>query len=199
VSLVARFRRAAGEERQQIKWVVYAVVFTVAYFILGQLFLQDLLPGAVEQILFLVSLESLWIAIAVAILGYHLYDIDLLINRTLVYGAVTAVLAAVYLGTVIVLEYTFRAATGGEPTRRRSLHSRHSGAVQPFAPPRAGVRGPALLPQQVRRPTDARNLLGYLTLRDGPGAVGRRPGDGRQEDHAARARQRVAARAGEGE
>ncbi len=113
VSLVARFRRAAGEERQQIKWVVYAVVFTVAYFILGQLFLQDLLPGAVEQILFLVSLESLWIAIAVAILGYHLYDIDLLINRTLVYGAVTAVLAAVYLGTVIVLEYTFRAATGG--------------------------------------------------------------------------------------
>ena len=59
VSLVLRFRRAAGEERQQIKWVVYAVVFMVTYFALSQLFLRDLIPLAVDDLLLPVSLEGL--------------------------------------------------------------------------------------------------------------------------------------------
>jgi len=86
----------------------------VTYFALSQLFLRDLIPTAVDDLLLFILLESLWIAFAVAILRYHLYDVDVLINRTLVYGALTAVLAAVYFGVVIVLEYAFRVVTGQE-------------------------------------------------------------------------------------
>lgn len=116
VSLVVRFRRSRGEERQQIKWVAYAVVFMVVYFILSQLvidtFLEDRFPPILDQILFLVALQSLWIAIAVAILRYRLYDIDFLINRTLVYGGLTISLALVYIGCVVSLQYVLRTLTG---------------------------------------------------------------------------------------
>ncbi|MGH3145376.1 MAG: hypothetical protein ACRDTR_06190, partial [Rubrobacter sp.] len=116
-SLVLRFRRSLGVERQQIKWVAYAVVFMVSYFILGQIVFDILLPARfpqlVDQILFLVALQSLWIAIAVAILRYRLYDIDVIINRTLVYGALTISLGLVYVGAVVGLQYVFRALTGG--------------------------------------------------------------------------------------
>ncbi len=110
VSLVLRFRRSRGEERQQIKWVVYAVVFLISVAIVDQTFLENLLPPAADEILFVVVLESLWAAIAVAILRYRLYDIDIIINRTLVYGALTLcivgiyVLAVGYLGALLRTE-----------------------------------------------------------------------------------------------
>jgi hypothetical protein len=113
VSLVLRFRRAVGEERQQIKWVAYAVVLLIFFTILNQLLLRDLPPGW-SEILFALLLEVLWISIAVAIFRYRLYDIDVVINRTLVYGALTLLLALIYFGGVVVLQATLRALTGQE-------------------------------------------------------------------------------------
>jgi hypothetical protein len=112
-SLVMRFRRSRGEERQQIKWVVYAVVFVVFYLVTAE-FLWGFLPDFVNEILSVVALSGLWAAILVAILKYRLYDIDLLINRTLVYGSLTALLALVYFGGVTATQAIVQAFTGQE-------------------------------------------------------------------------------------
>ncbi len=71
-------------------------------------------PPLVDSVLFTAVLMGPWVAIAFAIFRYRLYDIDLVINRTLVYGALTATLALVYLGGVVVLQGAFRLLTGGE-------------------------------------------------------------------------------------
>jgi hypothetical protein len=86
-SLVVCFVRSRGEERQQLKWFAYAVVMLIPYSFAEQLFLLTLTPAlAVTLVLGLVVLEGLWVAIAVAILRYRLYDIDVVINRTLVWS-----------------------------------------------------------------------------------------------------------------
>jgi hypothetical protein len=89
-------------------------------------------------------------------------------------------------------------ALGVLPVVTLLVDPRYRRAVHPAAPPHPGVHRPPLLPQQIRRGADARNLLGEAARRDGLGRSGRRPGGGRCEDHAARTRQPVAARAGEG-
>jgi hypothetical protein len=109
VSLVLRFRRSRGEERQQLKWFVYAGVLIV-----GALFVPLLVPGAASSLLQLLVMPSLPVAAGIAILRYRLYDIDLLINRTLVYGALTAMLAGVYVGSVVSLQEALRSLTGQE-------------------------------------------------------------------------------------
>jgi hypothetical protein len=63
-------------------------------------------------LLSLLVIPSVPIATGIAILRYRLYDIDVIINRTLVYGSLTAMLATVYLGSVVLLQYIFRALTG---------------------------------------------------------------------------------------
>ncbi|HET7269994.1 MAG TPA: hypothetical protein VFI90_02795, partial [Rubrobacter sp.] len=113
VSLILRFRRARGEERQQIKWVAYAVVMLIFFTILNQLLLQNLPPGW-SEIFFALLLEGLWISIAVAIFRYRLYDIDVVINRTLVYGVLTLFLALIYFAGVVLLQATLHALTGQE-------------------------------------------------------------------------------------
>jgi hypothetical protein len=95
VSLVLRLRRAAGEERQQVKWFVYTVVVVVVVFVVTTL----MLGGGVLFPLF----GLIPVSVAVAVFKYRLYDIDRLINRTLVYGLLTALLAGVYAGLVFVL------------------------------------------------------------------------------------------------
>ena len=104
-SLVLRFRRSRGEERQQLKWFVYAGVLSVG---------AVLLPSAASSFLQLLVLPLLPVAAGIAILRYRLYDIDIVINRTLVYGALTASLAAVYFGGVTATQAIFRALTGQE-------------------------------------------------------------------------------------
>jgi preprotein translocase subunit SecE len=100
---VLRFRWARGEERQQIKWVVYALVLLVATTIVAQLFFASV-DSLVSPLLLLLALQGLWVAIAVAVFKYRLYGIDVLINRTLVYGTLTGLLAAIYVGSVGVLQ-----------------------------------------------------------------------------------------------
>jgi hypothetical protein len=107
-SLILRIRRSAGEERLQLKWFVYAAIL-VALALPGGASYQTFPAGPI----FLISGIALTqVAVGVAILKYRLYDIDLLINRTLVYGSLTLVLAAVYFAGVALLQASFRALTG---------------------------------------------------------------------------------------
>jgi PAS domain S-box-containing protein len=114
-SLLVRLRRSTGVERQQVKWFAYAVLVlaasaTLAYVVseaMGVVWL-----GWVSSALVIVGVVGLPVAVGIAILRYHLYNIDLLINRTLVYGSLTAVLAAVYLGSIVLFQVIFRAFTG---------------------------------------------------------------------------------------
>jgi hypothetical protein len=108
-SLVLRFRRSRGEERQQMKWFVYAGVLVV-----GALFVPLLVPGAASSLLQLLVMPTLPVAAGVAILRYRLYDIDRIINRTLVYGVLTVTLVLIYVGSVVGLQYVLRALTGQE-------------------------------------------------------------------------------------
>jgi hypothetical protein len=111
LSLVLRFRRSQGVERQQLKWFTYAG----ALMILSLLATDYLLPhGSNVEVLAGLILALVPIAAGIAILRYRLYDIDRLINRTLVYGALTALLGAVYAGVVLVLGQGF-GGVGGEP------------------------------------------------------------------------------------
>jgi hypothetical protein len=112
VSLGVRLRRSRATERQQLKWLVYdaALVGLIAPFFLG---VQSLTLVAVLGVF---AYASIPVATGVAILKYHLYDIDLLINRTLVYGSLTVTLAALYFGGVVLLQRLFVALTGEKST-----------------------------------------------------------------------------------
>jgi hypothetical protein len=109
-SVVVRFRRSRGVERQQMKWFLYAVALMLAF----PLEVVGYLPEIVSNVLFGVVLIALPTAIGIAVLRYRLYDIDLVINRTLVYGPLTAMLALLYLGGVVSMQYAFRTLTGQE-------------------------------------------------------------------------------------
>jgi hypothetical protein len=102
-SLVVRYRRARGIERLQLRWVAAAGCLLVVGAVGGEVASGWLGSGAGWAAI-LVGLLLLAIAVAVALLRYRLYDIDVVINRTLVYGALTATLAATYVGLVLLLQ-----------------------------------------------------------------------------------------------
>lgn len=117
VSMGLRFRRATGEQRQQLKWLVYAGALTFFVTVTASPAAPFELPGFVGALLSILApltLPSIPVAVGIAILRYRLYDIDLVINRTLVYGSLTAVLAFVYFGGVVFLQYAFQALTGAD-------------------------------------------------------------------------------------
>jgi hypothetical protein len=93
-SLVLRFRRSRGVERLQLKWVAAAGVVLVASFLLWEVW-EGIAP---------LGILAMVLAAGIAILRHRLYDIDVVINRTLVYGALTATLAATYVGLVLLLQ-----------------------------------------------------------------------------------------------
>jgi hypothetical protein len=125
LSLVLRYRRSRGEQRQQIKWIAFAgalvgLLYLVAmvtsfifpsgaWFQVGSPLWLDLIAYAA-----LLSFTLVPIAVGVAMLRYRLYDIDLVINRTLVYASLTATLVALYFGGVTATQAVFRALTGQE-------------------------------------------------------------------------------------
>jgi hypothetical protein len=109
-SVILRFRRSSGIERQQLKWVVYAGTLSATTFIVT----LPLTVSPWDDIGFIVaflSLTAVPVSAGVAILRYRLYDIDVVINRTLVYGSVTALLAGAYLGLVLLLQVAFQPLT----------------------------------------------------------------------------------------
>jgi hypothetical protein len=124
-ALFVRYRRANDTEREQIKWLLYAcAVFVVVYVggTIGEVAGSNSVGGYIWGILFGLCLVMLPAAIGIAVLRYRLYDIDVVINRTLVYGALTALLAAGYVATImafqgignLVYQVPFRALFGQE-------------------------------------------------------------------------------------
>jgi hypothetical protein len=109
--VIVRLQSAEARERQQFKWFAYGTAV-----FLGALFLMDAalqIGGPWARFVVIVTgLSAIPVAVGIAILRYRLYDIDLLINRTLVYGVLTGILALVYLGGVVALQALFRYLTG---------------------------------------------------------------------------------------
>jgi hypothetical protein len=113
VSLVLRLRRSSGIERQQLKWLASAgAVLAVSLFAVLQLE-GSKIGSAVAGSILVAALVAVPVAAGVAILRYRLYEIDVVINRTLVYGSLTALLAGTYIGLVLLLQLALRPATGG--------------------------------------------------------------------------------------
>jgi hypothetical protein len=110
-SLLVRLRSAKGEERQQVKWFAYAALMLAASTTLTYVVFETMSLGWLWWVGFvpaIVGIVGLPVAVGIAIMKYHLYNIDLIINRTLVYGLLTAVLALTYLGGVVLLQELFR-------------------------------------------------------------------------------------------
>jgi len=120
VSPFVRLRDAGYEERQQIKWFAYAATILIIGALLSTVVhevWEVWWVSAAGFALYIAGIVGLPVAVGIAILRHHLYDINLIINRTLVYGSLTASLALVYLGGVATTEGAFRTLTGqqGQP------------------------------------------------------------------------------------
>ena len=113
ISLLIRLRRAVGVEREQVKWLAYTVALMALVLPTSILLLGDYW---VVGVLFIAVFSGMPVAIAIAILKYRLYEIDIIINRTLVYGSLTATLALVYFGGIVVLQRVFVVLTGEKST-----------------------------------------------------------------------------------
>jgi hypothetical protein len=116
-SQLVRLRRVRGIEQQQIKWFAYAAVIASSGSILTYVVPVAIgapLLGLVGYVPFVVGVVSVPISMGIGILRYRLYDIDLIINRTLVYGSLTLTLALVYFGGVTATQAVFTVLTGQE-------------------------------------------------------------------------------------
>ena len=114
ISLFVRFRRARGDERQQIKWFASAAALTLAWILVAEVIVAEQQPGEIVALSGLLVIASIPVATGIAILRYRLYDIDRIINRTLVYGSLTVMLALLYFGGVSAIQALFGALTGQE-------------------------------------------------------------------------------------
>jgi hypothetical protein len=115
-STIIRFWRARGRERLQLKWVMYAAAVTATSFLVSFM-LPEPVPQTLQDAVFLLGVAAfaaIPVAAGIAILRHRLYDIDVIVNRTLVYATLTVMLAAVYVAGVVVLQDIFRAITGQE-------------------------------------------------------------------------------------
>jgi hypothetical protein len=118
-SLLVRLIRSKGIERQQVKWFAFAVGMlaistTLAYGVSESM--DVLWLGWISSVLVIASMVSLPVAMSIAIMRYRLYQIDSLINRTLVYGSLTGILALVYFCAIVVLQRVLVVLTGQEST-----------------------------------------------------------------------------------
>src|SRR4028118_1372036 len=119
LSLFVRLLRSRGVERQQLKWFAYAVAaFALGIVLISIISVIDTPPWLERAGVAFFTIASLGypIAIGIAILRYRLYDIDVLINRTLVYGSLTVMLVVTYFGGIVVLQRLFVFLTGERST-----------------------------------------------------------------------------------
>jgi hypothetical protein len=115
VAMVRRMRRAHGIERLQLKWIAFAAsLFAAGFLLISITFFAGLSGDTIDPLrtgVLGIGFCTIPIAAGVAILRYRLYDIDVVINRTLVYGALTAILAGVYIGSVLLLQLVLSGVT----------------------------------------------------------------------------------------
>jgi MFS family permease len=156
--LVVRFRRSRGIERQQMKWFVYAATLLLLYFVSILASDFDLLPEIVSGVVLGLALVALPTAIGTAVLKHRLYDIDVIINRTLVYGSLTALLVAVYFGGVATTQAVFRSLTGQEQQPQLAIVASTLVIAALFMPLRRRIQG-FIDKRFYRRKYDARKTL----------------------------------------
>ena len=134
-SLILRFYRSRGEERLQLKWFVYAATLGFLAILFGG---EGQISG---RLVWTLALLGLPVSAGIAILRYRLYDIDLVINRTLVYGSLTATLVAVYAGSVVLLQGLFHALTGQEQQAQLVIVASTLAIAALFNPLRRRIQG----------------------------------------------------------
>ncbi len=162
-AVIMRFRRSRGDERQQLKWFVYTVAVMVSLFVCWfSLALAGLV--APDALLWTVSPLGLPIAVGIAILKYRLYDIDVVINRTLVYGSLTATLALVYVGGVALLQYVLRTLTGDGGESQLAVVASTLAIAALFSPLRRRIQG-FIARRFYRRRYDAAKTLEAFSAR----------------------------------
>jgi hypothetical protein len=166
ISLLLRFRRARGDQRQQIKWLAFAGSLTaitlLAAFVIG----LTSLGGRADDILnavILLSIAAIPVCAGIAILKDRLYDIDLVINRTLVYGAITVMLGSVYVAGVVGLGSLVRSITGQE-NNSLVIAASTLGVAALFRPARRGIQG-FIDRRFYRRKYDAARTLEFFSAR----------------------------------
>src|SRR5215203_5528056 len=163
VSLIVRMRRAGRVERQQIKWLAYGGALVV-----GAVFVSSVIATIWSEdlgiSLIIISLLGVPIFTGVAILRYRLYDIDIVINRALVYGALTATLVAVYFGGVTATQTLFRYLTGQEQQPQLAVVVSTLAIAALFTPMRRRIQS-FIDRRFYRRKYDARKTLEGLSLK----------------------------------
>ena len=108
-AVAARFRTAAGNERQQLKWFAYASSVAMSFFVAAPVLFRYL--AGLGPLIAILAMDLIPISVAIAILRYRLYDIDLLIKRTLVYGATSAAIAVTFFLGLFALQAAVRPVT----------------------------------------------------------------------------------------
>ncbi len=112
LSIFARFRQATGRERQQIKWFAFAAAIPIVGLVI-ELVLFSFTHTGIGIPFYILGIAILPVAIGIAILRYNLYDIDRIINRSLVYGSLTVLLLLSFIGSVILFQFLLDPVTGG--------------------------------------------------------------------------------------
>lgn len=164
VSVVVRAIRARGQERQQFKWLGLAsILIILAIFFNSEV--VPLLPGVLDALLEAAAFAGVPLAVGIAVLRYRLWDIDVIIRKTVVYAALTVLLGAVYTVLVIVLQAGFTRVSGQDSPAALVLSTLAIAAL--FTPLRRSVQ--AFIDRRFyRRKYDAEQVLGRfaLTVRD---------------------------------
>jgi hypothetical protein len=158
-SLLMRRGYARGVERQQTKWFTYTSAVAASGAILDYIISEPLelvWLGLVGHALVLIGLAGIPIAMGIAITRYRLYEIDIIINRTLVYGSLTVTLVALYFGGIVVLQRIFVTLTGQQSTLAVVASTLTIAAL--FVPLRRRVQG-FVDRRFYRRKYDARKTL----------------------------------------
>ena len=156
-SMVVRYRRAPAGEKQQIKWLLYSVGIFVGVYSIGAVDQGFEGEGGVFHMFLPLSIMLIPVAITLAILRYRLFDIDLIVRRTLLYALLTGLLGAVYLGSVVLLQSLFR-GPGQLFCQRRRLDTLDHGIVRSAATPDPNADRSSPLPKQVPGSTSDRAL-----------------------------------------
>ena len=162
VSLIVRMRHAGSEQRQQIKWLAYGGTVVVGTILVSGLI--NLWNVSVGILVGNVALLGLPVFTGIAIVRHHLYDIDLLINRTLVYGSLTTMLVAVYVGGIILSQRVFVGLTGHEELPQLAIVASTLLIAALFAPLRRRIQA-TIDRRFYRRKYDAAKMLRAFNAR----------------------------------
>ena len=199
-SLIHNWRTLAEPAaRAQLRWLALGmgIGLGVPFMVMTGVLLSggDFGSANIDWVLWLILL--LPVCIAIAITRYRLFDIDVIIRKTLVYTVLTVLLGLVYFGSVILLQRLFGAADGDRtvPAGRGGLDIGHSRVVHATAPPHPGLDRPPLLPQEVQCAAGAGEVRHHCARRDRPGRAAGGAGAGRGRDLAAGACQHLAEKA----